>query len=377
MGGGHDARDADQRVRAEVQRVEEVVVEPPVDHVDRGLPPGGAHPYPVAGADQVAALDQLDAHQPGQQGVFEVGRVGHARGEDGHHRIGHAVGSAGLESSQQALRVLVHRAYGLFGEEGREGAGHHPAVLDHVRDAGRHPDVVLQHPEPALLVPDQVDPGDVDADPVRRFYAVRRPVEVRRGVQQPVGHHTVREDPLPAVGVGEEGLQGEDPLPDAPAQPVPLDGVEQAGHQVEREGAFLAAVGVGHAAIREGTGHLVGAVPEFEGVQGAQRGEHGLVGRSHHPGALEHLVPRVRCRVRVEYVGHGETLLAVGFGRVTAALPKAPHPSSGVLRPSTGQVLGLRHSLTCRRAWAADGRPERPDGSGAALVAEYRALHGR
>ena len=61
--------------RPEVHRVEEVVVDAPVDDVDLAVALGGAHVDGVVAAEQVTALDQLDAHLPGQQRVLEVGRV--------------------------------------------------------------------------------------------------------------------------------------------------------------------------------------------------------------------------------------------------------------------------------------------------------------
>ena len=64
-----------------MQRVEVLVVDAPVDDVDRALALRRAHPHPVAAADEVAALDQLDAHQPGEQRVLEVGGVVDARGQ--------------------------------------------------------------------------------------------------------------------------------------------------------------------------------------------------------------------------------------------------------------------------------------------------------
>ena len=68
--------------RRKCQRVEEVVVDPAVDDVDRPRPcrrTDIARRSPLD--DQVAALDQLDAHLAGEQGVLEVGGVGDARGE--------------------------------------------------------------------------------------------------------------------------------------------------------------------------------------------------------------------------------------------------------------------------------------------------------
>ena len=61
------ARDAQHRVGPELQRVEEGVIDAPVDDVDAGLAVGGAHVGDVVAADEVAALDQLDTHLPSEQ----------------------------------------------------------------------------------------------------------------------------------------------------------------------------------------------------------------------------------------------------------------------------------------------------------------------
>ena len=74
---------AEHRVGAELQRVEELVVDAAVDHVDPRGAGGRAHPDPPARAEQVAALDEFDAHEPREQGVLEVGGVEDAGRE--HH----------------------------------------------------------------------------------------------------------------------------------------------------------------------------------------------------------------------------------------------------------------------------------------------------
>jgi hypothetical protein len=59
-------------------RIEEVVVDAPVDDVHPLLPADAAHVQDVLVTEQVPALDQLDAHLAGQERVLEVGRVVHA-----------------------------------------------------------------------------------------------------------------------------------------------------------------------------------------------------------------------------------------------------------------------------------------------------------
>ena len=75
VGDGHPAgpgrvdhaRAADQRLGPELQRVEVVVVDAPVDDVDGDLSLGGAQEHLGPVAHQVPTLDQVHAHQAGQQ----------------------------------------------------------------------------------------------------------------------------------------------------------------------------------------------------------------------------------------------------------------------------------------------------------------------
>ena len=211
------AGDAEHRVGVELQRVEELVVDPPVDHVHPLVALRGAHVDEVVAAEQVAALDQLDAHLPGQQRVLEVGRVVDAGGEHDDGRVGLVRRGRGAQGPQQVRRVVADRAHPLAGEQVGEDARHRAAVLHHVRHAGRVAQVVLQHPEHALLVADEVDPGDVDAHAVGRDEPGRGPVEVLAAGDQAAGQHAVADDLGVAVDVGEERLQRLDALHDARA----------------------------------------------------------------------------------------------------------------------------------------------------------------
>ena len=285
------ARAADDRIGPELQRVEELVVDAAVDHVHRLAALRGVHVHAVAGAGQVASLDQFHAHQPGQQGVLKIGGVVHAGGEQDHDRVGRLRRRRGAQRGQQPGRVLVDGMDVLLGEQGRERPGHGQPVLHHVADAGRGAQIVFQHPELALLVPDQVDARDVHPHAVGRVQARGLPAEVLGREHQPPRQHAVGEDLARPVHVGEEGLQGQHPLAHPQRDVVPLDRVDDPRDQVQRERALLARVVKGHAPVGEAPGHLVGPVPQFARVQRLQRGEHGLIGRARLAGPLEHLVP--------------------------------------------------------------------------------------
>ena len=73
--GLHQAGHAEQAVGPERLGVEEVVVEPAVDHVDPLRAARRLEEDLVVVDEQVLAEDQLDAHVPGEEAVLEVGRV--------------------------------------------------------------------------------------------------------------------------------------------------------------------------------------------------------------------------------------------------------------------------------------------------------------
>ena len=75
------------------------VVDAAVDDVDPLESRGGAHRHDVVVDDQVAALDQLDAHLGREEDVLEVGGVVDARGE--HHDGGVVAGRRRADSLQR------------------------------------------------------------------------------------------------------------------------------------------------------------------------------------------------------------------------------------------------------------------------------------
>ena len=149
-GGVEQPGHAEHRVRPELHRVEEVVVDAAVDDVDLALALGGAHVDRVVAAEQVAALDQFHAHLAGQQRMLEVRRVVDTRGEHDDRRIGLVGGRRIAQRPQQVRRVVADRAHPVGGEQVREHPRHRAAVLHHVGHPRRRAQVVLEHPEGAL-----------------------------------------------------------------------------------------------------------------------------------------------------------------------------------------------------------------------------------
>ena len=176
--GVEQSRATEQRVAAEVHRVEELVVDPAVDHVHRLEALRRTHHHAAAPALEVTTLDQLDAHGAGQQRVLEVRAVEHPGGEDDDVGVGDTGRCSSTQGREQLLGVAGNRPDPVLGERLRQRGGDRAPVGHHVGDTGGDPHVVLEHPELALVVADQVDAADVDAHAVGWLDAGGGAVEV-------------------------------------------------------------------------------------------------------------------------------------------------------------------------------------------------------
>ncbi len=256
------------------------------------------HHDAAAPALEVAALDQLDAHRAGEQGVLEVGAVEDAGRQHDDGRVGDPGRCRGAQRREQLLRVAGDRADPVVAERLGDRRGDRAAVGHHVGDPGRHADVVLEHPELAVVVADQVDPADVHAHPVGRLDPGRLAVEVRGGGDHAARYDAVVEDPAGVVHVVEEALERLHALLDAGLDPRPLVHLDHAGQDVERERPLLAADVEGDALVE---------VAVLERVDPAvDLGRRHLLQRAAQPGvrraqvvAVEHLVVRLTHGVAV------------------------------------------------------------------------------
>jgi len=231
----HEPRDAQEAVAPERQRIDEVVVDPAIDHVDLLLALRRAHEDVVVLDDQVAALDEHHAHLTSQERVLEVRGVRHARREDHHDRLLAEARRGVQQGIEQQGGVVLDRPDRVVLEELREYAIQGVAVLEHVGHAGRAAAVVLEHEVLAGSVPD-----DVGADHVREDLARRNDVQelalVLLARQDDLRRDdTVLEALLALIDVEDEEVQRRDPLDQPRLQPLPLARGNHAGHEVERE----------------------------------------------------------------------------------------------------------------------------------------------
>ncbi len=136
-GGVEQPRHPEHRVRAELHRIEEVVVDAPVDDVDLTLPFGGAHVDLVVPAEEVTALNQLDPHLPGEKRVLEVRGVVDARSEHDDRRIGLVGGGRLAQRAQQMRRIVTYGANAVGSEQVWENSRHGAAVLHDIGHSRR------------------------------------------------------------------------------------------------------------------------------------------------------------------------------------------------------------------------------------------------
>ncbi len=322
--GEHEAGSPEHRVGAELQRVEEVVVDAAVDHVDALRAAGGAHEHLAADAQQVASLDELDSHQAREQRVLEVRGVVHTRREHDDVRVVDPGRGRGAQGGEQLVGVVADGAHAHRDEQLGQRLRHDAAVRDDVRDARGHAHVVFEHAHLAVLVADEVDARHLDAHAVGAADAGGLAVEVLRRRDEARGQDAVAHAVLVAVGVVEEGLERAHALLDAGLDARPLVVRDDPGHGIQREGSFLAREVEGHALREVRTRERFGAPAQFflrhlcerlvqlpvrlargGGFSGTRRNAEHLVERRD---AGCGLARRQRGAVTVEQVTHASTL---------------------------------------------------------------------
>ena len=166
--------------------------------------------------------------------MYTPGREHHDGGVVARRRGRHR-----LQRVQQRQAVVVDRADAVVGEDLGQDAGHGLPVLEHVGDAGRVAEVVLEHAVPALAVADDVDAGHEAPRAVGHRDADRLAAEAVGRRHQPPRHDAVADGgSLAGVEVVEEAVEDGDPLDQAPLDVGPLVGRDEARHEVHREGAL-------------------------------------------------------------------------------------------------------------------------------------------
>ena len=184
-------------------------------------------------------------------------RVVHAGGEQGEPGLFPAVGRQFQQGLlEQPAVVLNFLDAGIAVQAAQAGLGG-LAVGNHVRNAGGHAQVVLQHAE-AVVGPHYVGAADGDPSALRRGESAHLRAIVGTPVHDLGGNDPVGHDTRVAVHVLQKQVQGFQPLGQSGVQKVPLGFGQQAGDAVHGDdalfGFFIAVHGEGDAFVGEGPG---------------------------------------------------------------------------------------------------------------------------
>ena len=194
-----------------------------------------AHVDGVVLHEEIRAFDQLDAHLLGQERVLEIRGVVRARRQHGHGRALLPGRREPVEIGEQQVRVMLDRAYPLRGEQLRKEPHHHLAVLQHVGNARRHAQIVLEHVELARTGADEVDAGDVRIDSAGNLDSLHFGAIL--GVRQHAfrRHDARLEDRLIVVDVAQERVEGLHPLLQSAIEHFPFVAGNDPRDEIERE----------------------------------------------------------------------------------------------------------------------------------------------
>ena len=174
MIGRHQPRHAEHRGWVEDQRIDEGIVEAPVDDVHPFRALRRPHENHIVTHEQIGALDELDAELVGEEAMFVKGAVVPARCQQHADRRTAADAGARADRGQrfeQCLRVGFHRRNLDLVEQFGDQLEHHLAVFEHVRHPRRGAGIVFEHIEFMRAGADKVDPGDVRPDAAGRLAA--------------------------------------------------------------------------------------------------------------------------------------------------------------------------------------------------------------
>ena len=155
----YQARHAEQRVGTEYQRIDEVVVNPAVDHVDSPQSFRGPHVDEPVVDQQVPPLDELRANLVRQEDMLVEGGVVHPRSEEHDRWIGAPHRCQFLQSLQEHLTVLLDLLYPHGSVQAAKARLGGLPVSQHVRHARRHTEVVFKHLE-AVVGAHQIGAAD-------------------------------------------------------------------------------------------------------------------------------------------------------------------------------------------------------------------------
>ena len=362
--GVEEAGGAELRIGAEGQGVDEVVVDAAVDHVHLLQARGRAHVDEAVVDHEVAALHQLHAHLLGEEHVLVEGGVVDA----GSEQDDAGVRDAGRRELGQRLAqqpaVVLDPAHPVTAEEVAQAGLQRAPVGQHVGDARRHPQVVLQHHE-AVVGAYDIGAAERHVDAVGHLEAPHLDPVLRAAPHQVHRHDPVLENPPRPVDIGEEAVERFQALAQAALDQVPVGGVHEPGQEVDGDDPLLRPVLAvdreRDPLVQEGALGVLLHGGDLGGAHPVERLAERVAVGARHAGGLEHLVVEGRAGL----VGREQALpgpcRAVAFGYRLSTQRFATHASRAQsIRPGMIVVWNRGDSQAWRWCGASEVRAISP-----------------
>lgn len=290
--GFDEAGDAEQGVTAEFEGVAVGIVLAADDEVD-GFEAGERFEVDAIIADgEVSTFDEGQAPEARQVGVFEVGFVVRAGGEDDGAAF---AGGQGEQAIAPILEEAAELADGAVVENVGECAGADEAIFERVAGAGGRLGAIGNDPPLAIGRAGEVDGVAVEPDLAGHIDAVAGPEKARVGEDEFRRQGAVLQQLLFAVDIAEDPVEQVGALRDAGFDLVPLFFADHHGQRIHGPGA-LAAFGVAIDVVGDAVGldEQLAAAPAAIELGAAHAGDGGgefapMAARK--AGGLEGLIP--------------------------------------------------------------------------------------
>ena len=163
---------AQQRISAKNRGIQKIIVNPPVNHIDRYQSRRRTHVHSKITDDQITPLDNRDPHLASQKSMLEIRAVKNPRRQQ--HHIGVILAliprrSDMLHRTQQRLRIIIHRTNPGLSQYFRKGPFDRRPVLQHVARPRRTPQIVLQYQIPPSMITNQISAANVNINVLRHL----------------------------------------------------------------------------------------------------------------------------------------------------------------------------------------------------------------
>ena len=351
--GVDDARHAEHGVLAKDCRVEEIVINPAVDHIDLLEAFRGLHENPRVLNDEILAGDDLDAHCAGEERMFEISGVVDAWREHNDGRVWISSRRDIAKRGEEFLGVAVHRPNSVAAEKFWENPLHRLAVFEDIRNARRTPAVILEHKILAVRSAHEIGAANVNVYSMWDIQADEFGAVVFRGADDFERNDAFLHDALIVVDIVKEKIQCAQALLQSAFQMSPLVRRDDARHEVERHnplGAFVTAIDrEGDSLVQISTLRHRALALESGGVHIRETPEEPLVVWTDLAIRLEHLIEKSLRFVLIEKALHLPDVLPNGRA-VKREKSRAASASSNLQRiQRTGDLMAAEFRINKSR----------------------------